>query len=125
MRGVGSAGRSSSTQPQPAQPIITAPPESQAPAANLVKVVVKVGRITSGSALTGHIASRNNQGVYTTTVQEVEIHRQTDVVQMGTVRDLKPGALLQVSGTSSEDGSGRKVINATEIVNLSGFVPEG
>lgn len=112
---------SSSQPPQTNRAVATSQPTGQ-----LVRVVVTVDQIDSPTALAGHIATLNNHGAYTPTDQRVEVDHQANAqVAMGSANDLKTGALLQISGTSTTDSQGRQTIQASEIVNLTGFVTGG
>lgn len=103
-----------------------APATSGQPSGQLVRVVVKVDQIDSPTVLAAHVATLTSQGAYAATDQQVDVdHPANAQVAMGSSSDLKVGALLQISGTSTTDSQGKKTIHASEIVNLTGFVSGG
>ncbi|HJP78301.1 MAG TPA: hypothetical protein VJ914_28770 [Pseudonocardiaceae bacterium] len=124
MRGGGGGPMFGSAPAQTSQ--AAAPATSDQPTGQLVRVVVKVDQIDSPTALHGHVATQNSQGAYAATDQQIEVDHPADAqVAMGSASDLKAGALLQISGTSTTDSQGKRTIHASEIVNLTGFVSGG
>jgi hypothetical protein len=123
MRG---GGKPSSSPPAHTSQAGSASAGANQPAGQLLRIVVKVDQIDSPTALAAHIATLNGQGGYTPTSQQVEVdHQANPQIAMGSTGDLKPGALLQISGTSTTDSQGKQTIQASEIVNLTGFVQGG
>jgi hypothetical protein len=119
MRGGGRPSASPPTQ-------TSVPTTSGQPAGQLVRVVIKVDKVDSPTTLDAHIATLNSQGAYAVTGQQVEVDHQANAqVAMGSSGDLKAGALLQISGTSTTGSQGLRTIDASEIVNLTGFVAGG
>jgi hypothetical protein len=125
MRGGGS-GPMFGSSPASRTSQANAPATSGQPTGQLVRVVVKVDQVDSPTALSAHVATQNSQGGYAATDQQVEVDHPANVeVAMGSSNDLKVGALLQISGTSTTDSQGKRTIHASEIVNLTGFVSGG
>jgi hypothetical protein len=90
-----------------------------------VTVAVKVTALTGNDSLVGTVAKPDASGTYATTGQQVEVHyANAGPLVMGAAEDVRAQALLQVIGTSHTDGAGKTVIEATQMVKLTGFVQE-
>lgn len=83
------------------------------------KVVLEVTYSTSATNLQGKLLEKKTETVYRRTAEVVEVafDAKTPVV-MGRAADLRPGAVIHVSGTVNAS----HVLEATQIVILTGYV---
>jgi hypothetical protein len=83
------------------------------------KVVLEVTYSTSPTNLQGKLLEKKTETVYRRTAELVEVafDAKTPVV-MGKTADLRPGAVIHVSGTVNAS----HVLEATQIVILTGYV---
>jgi uncharacterized protein (UPF0333 family) len=126
MRNVGKDQSSATTtQTSPAAGSPSAASSAQAATGQPVTVAVKVTQLTGNDSLVGTVTKPDATGKYATTGQQVEVHyANAGPLVMGGAEDVRAQALLQVIGTSSTDGAGKTVIEATQLVKLTGFVQE-
>jgi enediyne biosynthesis protein E5 len=87
-----------------------------------VRLVVRVERLGGDQTMTATVLEPDASGTYGPTGQQAEIrYAAADPLIMGQPSDLRPGAILQVTGTASQAND--TIINADQLVNLTGFVP--
>jgi hypothetical protein len=97
-----------SPQPTPGQP---------------VKLVVRVERLGGDQTMTATVLQPDTTGTYGPTGQQVEVrYGAAGPLIMGQPSDLRPGAILQVTGIAGQ-ANDNTVITADQLVNLTGFVP--
>lgn len=119
-----------------AQPPTAAPPAapSSHPAPSLsgpthqpspgqrVTLVVRVERLGGNQTMTATVLQPDPTGTYSPTSQRVQVRYDTaGPLVMGQPSDLRPGAVLEVTGTRSQ-ANDDTVITADRLVNLTGFV---
>jgi hypothetical protein len=91
---------------------------AQAKEQESVKVVVEVLETPEGE-IHGRILDRQDDAHYTRTKDEARIHWDSSTaIVMGKTADVRPGAILHISGTVGGDHS----VQARQIVILSGYV---
>jgi hypothetical protein len=91
---------------------------AQAKQQESVKVVVEVFETAEGE-IRGRLLERQDDAHYTRTKDEARIHWDTSTaIVMGKTGDVRPGAILHITGTMAVDHS----VQARQIVILTGYV---
>jgi hypothetical protein len=118
----GTAAAAVSPPPGMAPPTGTPGPLTPGQSATLV---VRVDQVGADSTLTGTILTAGLGGAYTATDRHIHIdHSRVGSIVMGDKSDLRPGALLQVTGTvATSTSSSTPRIEASQLVNLTGVLP--
>jgi hypothetical protein len=86
---------------------------------SLVKVVCRVSSVSADNIITATFLTRNGDGSYSPTPKTLRVRwNPGQPVVMGSSQDVRPGAVLQVSGHVDDKG----IIQSDQIVILTGAI---